>query len=89
MIRSDYTRAWLPDKKKGWVPVLFIKELNEGNTCLVKRIVDGGTRDQEGEVEEVDLRFFGEKELGGWDICDGLPLMASNCYVFLLLGCYG
>eukprot|EP01084_Bolivina_argentea_P143411 251850_1 len=78
MIRSDYTRAWLPDKEKGWVPVLFIKELNEGNTCLIKRIVDGGTLDQEGEVEEVDLRLFGEKELGGWDICDGLPLMNED-----------
>ncbi len=83
MDRSDYTRAWLPDKRLGWVPVLFIKELNEGNSCLIKRIVDDGTLDQEGEVEEVNLRIFGEIELGGWDICDGLPLMESNFYVFI------
>ncbi len=81
MIRSDYTRVWIPDKKKGWEPALLIQELNDGHTCSVKRIVHGGSFDQEGEVEEVDLRSFGEEELGGWDISDELPLMASsNCH---------
>ncbi len=79
MVRSgDYTRVWLPDKKKGWVPALLIKELYDGSTYSVKRIVDGGgSFGQEGEVEEVGLMSFGEEELGGWDISDGLPLMAS------------
>ncbi len=84
MVRSgDYTRVWLPDKKKGWVPAVLIKELNDdGSTCSVKRIVDGGgSFGQEGKEEDVDLRSFGEEELGGWDISDGLPLMASEYMV--------